>query len=350
MDLSTSEVLIVGCARNCEKYLDDSIQNLNKAFSQAKKIHFLIIESDSEDHTVDKLQAFKNSVPNFEFKTLNKLKDTLPLRTDRIAFCRNTYLEEFKNNPRYQDCHFLVISDLDGVNDLLEADGVATCFSRDDWDVCTANQKGPYYDIWALRHPIWCPHDCWDQFHFLVENREIKDEALFAAVYSKMIEIPSDHEWFSVDSAFGGLAIYRRHILGSASYIGSFSGKHISEHVPFHQQIVQNGGRIFINPALINSSYTEHSGLIPLRKPGPMKATEKITVSYHDVVAAYKLFLNRMPENLAVIEDRIGSSTEKLLIDFLISEEFSSRKSLDYVFNALAKRALERTNEKDVAS
>jgi hypothetical protein len=45
-----------------------------------------------------------------------------------------------------------------------------------------------------------------------------------------------------------------------------------------------------------------------------------------DVVAAYKLFLDRMPENLDVINVRVGASSQQLFNSFLTSQEFLDRK------------------------
>ena len=44
-----------------------------------------------------------------------------------------------------------------------------------------------------------------------------------------------------------------------------------------------------------------------------------------DVIAAYKIFLGRFPENENVIMDRLGLETIQILISFLESEEFISR-------------------------
>ena len=51
-----------------------------------------------------------------------------------------------------------------------------------------------------------------------------------------------------VDSAFGGIAIYKVSIIGDCKYIGSYDdGTELCEHVPFHQCIKENGGKIYIN-------------------------------------------------------------------------------------------------------
>ena len=48
--------------------------------------------------------------------------------------------------------------------------------------------------------------------------------------------------------------------LAGLEYAGvSSSGDAVCEHVPLHQQIKAKGGRILINPRLINAAYTPHS-------------------------------------------------------------------------------------------
>ena len=75
-----------------------------------------------------------------------------------------------------------------------------------------------------------------------------------------MIKLPQDSDWIEVDSAFGGLAIYRREALLSGIYSGKNAlGKPICEHVTLHEHIREKGFKIFINPKLINCKKTDHS-------------------------------------------------------------------------------------------
>jgi hypothetical protein len=58
---------------------------------------------------------------------------------------------------------------------------------------------------------------------------------------------------FEVDSAFGGLAIYRRHALKDVRYIGlNDDGSEVCEHVTLNKQIKEKGCKIYINPKMIN--------------------------------------------------------------------------------------------------
>jgi hypothetical protein len=253
-------VLIVGVARDCAKTLPREVRRLAAAFDFVRNLHWLIIESDSSDHSPSVLSELGKSVPNFRALSLGTLRGSIPSRSDRIAHCRNRYLDEIRTWPGYSGIQYVVVSDLDGTNTLLTRAAVLSSFERRDWDVCCANQRGPYFDIWALRHPKWSPGDCLIELRQLKEAGTPEEAALHTAIFSKMIKIPVTQDWIEVDSAFGGLGIYRRMMLDGASYRGlSETNEPQCEHVSLHAAIRSHGGRIFINPALINCGYNRHS-------------------------------------------------------------------------------------------
>jgi glycosyltransferase involved in cell wall biosynthesis len=263
-DLFDRPLLIVGLVRNGEGFIEKNIARLNEASSKFKKVHWLLIESDSTDATLSILANLSKKIENFKYISEGNLVEKFPLRTARIAHCRNIYLHEIRNNMAYQDVEFVIVSDLDDTNSLLTEEGLLSCWAQTGWDICTANQQGPYYDVWALRHPFWSPNDCWLGHQFLMQYSKRPNEVLYSCVFSKMIEIPQDSQWIEVDSAFGGLAIYKKSIMSHGEYIGLYdNGSEICEHVPFHSVIRNHGGRIFINPKMINTDYTEHS--LPLK-------------------------------------------------------------------------------------
>jgi glycosyltransferase involved in cell wall biosynthesis len=258
--LSEQRILIAGVVRNCEKTLRNDILRLLESLKRCKALSWLVVESDSSDKTLNALRALEVEVPEFRFISLGSLCQTMPIRTQRIAHCRNAYLKQLRSNKLYSNVDCVVVADLDGVNNLVTADGFASCWMRSKWDVCTANQRGPYYDIWALRHPIWSPNDCLQQYDFLLAHRVPKEAARWAAILTKMIKIGEMEDWIEVDSAFGGLAVYRRHVLDGVSYFGlDEAGGAVCEHVSLNHQIRSNGYRIFINPGLINAADTDHA-------------------------------------------------------------------------------------------
>jgi hypothetical protein len=257
--LADSRIHIVGTVRDSAIVIESQIDTIFKAFSSAFELSMEIIESDSEDETLSILRTLETKHENLKVMSLGKLGREFPRRTERLAYCRNLLLKNFRENIENYD--YFVVADLDGVNDKLTAEAVISCWVNQEWDVCTANQAGPYYDIWALRHEIWCPNDFWKQYYFLRKYGITDDRAKDASIYSRMITLPADSEWIQVTSAFGGLAIYRSEILRNAmNYLGiDPSGNEICEHVELHEQLSKRGFKIFINPGLVNTDFTDHS-------------------------------------------------------------------------------------------
>jgi glycosyltransferase involved in cell wall biosynthesis len=287
------DVLIVGLARNCAKTLPATVQRLAAAMPAFRTVRWLVVESDSSDDTVDVLEQLCSTVPGFGYRTMGRLADRFPERTDRLAHCRNVYLEHLAqlNSSGYPASRtgFLVVADLDGVNNELTAEGIRSCWVRDDWSVCAANQQGLYYDIWALRHAQWCAGDCWEQSRFLERYTGNAGNARKVSIYGRMINIPEDSEWLEVDSAFGGLAIYRTQALGDARYVGlTAQGRPVCEHVALHAAMRADGARIFINPRLVNA---DTSGLIAEYWP----ERERIALATRSIVfrTLLRLFFGR---------------------------------------------------------
>ena len=66
-----------------------------------------------------------------------------------------------------------------------------------------------------------------------------------------------------------------------------------------------------------------------------MKATRE------DVIAAYKIFLGRLPESMEVVEPRVGVTPFVLLVDFLASKEFLDQAPKSQLVLAVAKKVLD---------
>lgn len=258
--ISDKEVLILGICRNVENDLESDVRRLLAAFGDFSKVYFRIVESDSDDSTLRVLEKLSISIPNFEYVSYGALRLAIPSRVERIAYCRNKCLEIMRSDNRLRDCSYIAVSDLDGVNSLLDRNSVLSCWIRDDWDGCTANQLGPYYDIYALRHSEWSPNDCWRYEAQLLEKGMNPISARERAVYSRQKKILISSPWIKVDSAFGGLAIYKRESLDNVTYSGlDFNGAEICEHVTLHECMIAHGRKLYINPHLINDGWNEHS-------------------------------------------------------------------------------------------
>lgn len=261
-----SGILVAGIVRDCAACLASEVNRLAAALRGFRHVDWLLIESDSSDGTLASLGTLAGRIAEFRFLSLGRLADDIRVRTQRLATCRNAYLHEIRSNPRYANIDFVLVADFDGTNKLITESAISSCWRRDDWDVCTANQNGPYYDIWALRHCEWSPNDCWAQYRFLVRHRVSAERARAIAIHSRMIRLHPGAEWIEVDSAFGGLAIYRRVAVESGEYAGlDAQGRQVCEHVAFHAAIRAGGSRIFVNPGLVNTDHTEHTAALFLR-------------------------------------------------------------------------------------
>ena len=252
--------LVVGTANNCEKLLKKSISNIKLSIGKVKKVHFLIIESDSQDNTVNLLDELTKDFENFRFISLGTQLENYPIKSDRIAYARNVYVREINENKIYKDINYIVVADLDEINHYLNDKSFNSCWDRDDWDMCSANQVGPYYDMYALRHPKWMPYDYKIKHEKLKRQYPNYKNHLNDILYSKIKTISKDHKWISVDSSFGGLAIYKKDCFNLNKYIGiNENGDEICEHVEFNLNLKKKGKNLFINPKLINSIFTEHT-------------------------------------------------------------------------------------------
>lgn len=253
------DLAVVGVARNCAHSLQRDVAALEAATRAFRRVHFLVVESDSTDGSVEVLTALNAAMPNFRYLALGSLSAAHPKRTDRIARCRNAYLEELRSNPLYAAVSHVLVTDLDGVSRDIDAAALGTCWASEvPWSACTANQGDVYYDIYALRHPFWCPVNVWREHAALkpLLGRRAADDI---CVFSRMVHIDASRPMIEVESAFGGMAVYRRDALLAAHYVGlSEDGEEVCEHVALHATMRARGSRIFINPALINARTTRH--------------------------------------------------------------------------------------------
>ena len=254
-----NNVLITGIVRNIASTFEEDYSRMSRAFSGFASVKWFLVESDSTDASISKLQSFSEKNSNFDWCSLGKLDRPDLTRTERLAIARNRYVREIKKK-KYSEVSIVAVADFNSLSNLINGDAILSCWNQQGWSGCTANQDGPYYDIWALRHPLWSPSDCWKQLEFLKRYSRFPEAALYVAVNSKMITIPQTDSWIEVESAFGGLALYDSEVFKFGNYSGlDESGNEICEHVHFNQIIRRNGGGIYINPRLVNTTKTDHS-------------------------------------------------------------------------------------------
>jgi len=266
LELHKRPVIVVGIVKNIEKTLRKDIKNLTKALGFFKEIHWFLVESESSDESISMLSKIKEHNDNFNYQSLSSSIKSRANRTEIMATARNSYLAYLRKNVDKYEFPYIVVADFNLLNNKLSRDSILTSWSNTDWDIVTANQNGPYYDIWALRHPLWSPNDCWEHHSFIRKYVRFPESAITFSIRSRMLKINKNSEWIKVDSSFGGFAIYKSEFLLMDNYYEGLdqNGKIVCEHVTFHKKLNENGARIYINPAMINARYTDHSRQLTL--------------------------------------------------------------------------------------
>jgi len=245
-----SRIVICGTARNVERKIDAVVSNVTRSFSSFQEVQILICESFSSDKTVEKLTKIRERLSNFDFIHDQKIEKNETRRTVRISSSRSELQSEIRQ--QYNDFDYVAMLDLDGVNRDLSKNAVDSIWKFDNWDCAFANQPFRYYDVWALRAENWCEQDCWEEFEALTAYMPVK-AAMRIAVTSKMKSISKKSPPVLVESAFGGLGIYRMDAFLEGQYVGhDEAGKEICEHVHFHKTLSKIGYKLYIMPSLVN--------------------------------------------------------------------------------------------------
>jgi len=256
--------VFVGCARSAAPHLSRVLANIERLSKYYGRVAFVFVENDSTDSTKSKLKRWLRDRSNGHLLELDGLAARLPARTHRIAQARNAYIDFLKSD--FEAYQHLVVFDFDDVNaNEIDMDGFASAVAFLESDAAVqgvfANSRPVYYDIWALRHESWCPSDCWEEVR---DCRSLTYRlAVERFVYSRQIPIASDSPPIPVQSAFGGLGVYRLPAALTGRYRGlTENGLEICEHVAFNRDVSRRG-QLYIYPALRNTAPPEHLGLNP---------------------------------------------------------------------------------------
>lgn len=273
MNQPKTKLLLVGTVSNVSKKIQSEIVRFEGEMSKVGSIEYFLVESDSTDTTSAILENLKSKYSNFQFKSLGELRTQIPDRVERIRSCRNVYVEYIRKNLNSKSWDYVVVADLDGMNSQLTRTRFAnSILQMKNWDALFANQKYGYYDILALRSVGWVESDLlrslredetisgkrsakWSLIAYL-RNQKRRQNAL----YSKMRRIPQDTEIIRVESAFGGLGIYKPELFVKFDY--SLNDGELpdgSEHITFHKKCADSGYLLGINPKLINAYINEYN-------------------------------------------------------------------------------------------
>lgn len=269
MDLSSakqkvsrfSSIVICSIVRNAEKGLRRNIpviDALTKSFDDWKVV---VYENDSVDNTKSILRDWEEKYQENVFVISEDIdkESTIPSslanevnpffsakRISKMAMLRNKYLDYVEGkgwNPEY-----LMVVDLDVAQ--LYLDGIIDCFNTaDKWDAITAfgystspKIRRRYHDSYAL-----CEKGC--------ENEPQTEDKIHHLADEYAVKCKKKGNLIPVDSAFGGLAIYKYTAIKGLRYtLLSNEDDRVEvycEHFSLNRQMAKRGHyRIFINPRM----------------------------------------------------------------------------------------------------
>ena len=273
--MSIGKVLLVGTVSNVSSVLEGEINRVLEALSFFDDVEIFLVESDSTDSTVEKLKYLAGIYQKFSFMSLGALTPALPNRIERLRHCRNVYVEHIRDRYSNESLDYVVVADLDGMNPKISKDGVSSCFNNKiTWDACFSNQLAGYSDIYALRSKGWQDKDCFVELsgrnseyidslgsNMIFRNIRIafnNNKIRQSVIYSKMRKIPKNAPWVKVESAFGGLGIYKAEVFFLHNYDKNEENDVlVSEHVDLHSKLIDSN--LYINSALINANWNTYN-------------------------------------------------------------------------------------------
>lgn len=249
-------VVITGCIRgiNITKLKHTMLPYMDSIFQESKLRNFI-------SHAIIYLDDAKDAITTALFRDWIKIHENAVLiishktyseRIQRLSLCRNVLLAEAKR--RVDTKGFVISLDMD-CTPLQTPNILFNAFSTQKFDVITANNIGAYRDMWALRSKtlMRVEYDCFWDFNKMHRYGNCKKNKII---------IDRKATPFTVTSAFNGMALYKSSVLITSSVKQCrYSNESrdpdsnkihiVSEHVPYHQCIVDKGKQIAILPSLL---------------------------------------------------------------------------------------------------
>ncbi len=312
-------IIFAGCVRDCAPYLPQVLANCARLAATTEKAFFLFAENDLTDATKAILANWCEGRINARILCFDGLHRRLSKRTERIAFLRNQILKSIREQG-LTDYDTLCVLDFDEVNaGVIAPEGFAAAMefllSAPENAGVFAVSDPIYYDIYALRHEHWSPGDCWKAIRAAPADR--RAEVFQTLVCDRQVPVAETAAPIAVDSAFGGLGLYRLAYALNASYVGlDADGEETCEHVSFNADIARRGGKLYIFPRLRNSTPWQHClngrAQKTIRLGNGALQMELIAPQSHQLdhyLSSYPLYDRRLPLLLTTFNQIVGAAS-----------------------------------------
>ena len=266
---STKSIVFCGIIRNVENTIQRNIACLHRTGKVYKEYKIYLYENDSFDNTVNILKNIQDKNIDFVSESrsdMDYIKDLYngidPWHYNRcriLAECRNKYLS--KVYDKYSHFDYMCVVDMDvkggwsydgifsGIKCLESQESIA-CVSS--YGIVLENNKLKLEDIENNDYIFY------DSFAFRPKNISGGTHMLDTLKFNSL-KFNRGDEPIEVRSNFNGLAIYKIHKLHGIKYgAKSWQDGHTDpDHVVFHDQLINYGYKIMLDPSMI-VSYSDH--------------------------------------------------------------------------------------------
>lgn len=263
----SSTIHVAGTVRNCGDGLELRLIALEEVLTESAqgRVRFHFFENDSNDSTRRVLLRFMAERPNVTVHLADDLDTRIPLREERLAFCRNQLLASVvaaESQAGLASVYFPIDLDLniDWEAISLQLEAAITLVQSGAMDGVFPSSEPLYYDIHALRAPGWNSVDPWAavakaETRFL--TRRAPEWAVQGAlVHAKQIpprRLMARGSIIPVESAFGGFGVYLLDRVRNRTYESTVSDR--CEHVSFNR-----GLKLAVMTDLLVQAPPEHLG------------------------------------------------------------------------------------------
>lgn len=235
-----STVAICALARDLGGLVKLTTSRIEKIGEMFNDYSVFVVENDSKDGTKDFLNGWskKNSKVKISIENFGRIRHEqthdLQRRAD-MAFYRNTYLNMLRDSGFPYDYVIILDSDLVGG---YSYEGVAHTLSFD-YDVVGSNSIFYRETTKDVYHRLY-----FDSWAFRKLNQEFahKDSEINVLTFNRG-ERP-----FMVNSCFGGLAVYKGHLMLNNDFWYDSSD---CDHPTIHKKMRAKGHKVYLNPSQI---------------------------------------------------------------------------------------------------
>jgi glycosyltransferase involved in cell wall biosynthesis len=205
------KVIICGCVRNCEKYIDRVFATITQIETLFSETRIIIAYDESTDKSLLKLSQHKRLRGNKMDVLINR-NPLYPYRTQNIANARNSILQKMREVDGNGQFPVFIMMDFDDVCAApLDLAVLKRALNREsEWDSISFNRPG-YYDIWAVSLKPFI-YSSWGW----TEPREVV-KIMREYIVDKLAKLDPG-QLLECSSAFNGFAIYKSSVFLKCGY------------------------------------------------------------------------------------------------------------------------------------